>query len=93
MIYGLRFCLCRVLSRFCCLAPCFQKLERELAELKGSCKGHSDRSINNKLNELEKSKNSETITEEPTLQQKILTKLNALNERVTFWNKRIDEYV
>ncbi|XP_040831655.1 leucine-rich repeat-containing protein 9 [Ochotona curzoniae] len=68
-----------------------KNLERELAELKGSCKGHSDRSINNKLNELEKSKNSETITEEPTLQQKILTKLNALNERVTFWNKRIDE--
>ncbi|XP_062037538.1 leucine-rich repeat-containing protein 9 [Lepus europaeus] len=67
-----------------------KNLERELAELKGSSKVHSDRSIN-KLNELEKSKNCETITEEPSLQQKILTKLNALSGRLTFWNKKIDE--
>ncbi|XP_073751394.1 leucine-rich repeat-containing protein 9 isoform X2 [Callorhinus ursinus] len=68
-----------------------KNLERELAELKGSGKGHNDRSSNNKVTELEKSKNCETITEEPNLQQKILTKLNALNERVTFWNKKLDE--
>uniref|UniRef100_A0A8D1GIZ0 Leucine rich repeat containing 9 n=3 Tax=Sus scrofa TaxID=9823 RepID=A0A8D1GIZ0_PIG len=66
-------------------------LERELAELKGSGKVHNDRSNNNKVTELEKSKNGETVTEEPSLQQKIVTKLNALNERVTFWNKKIDE--
>lgn len=54
---------------------------------------HNDRSNNNKVTELEKSKNGETVTEEPSLQQKIVTKLNALNERVTFWNKKIDEYV
>ncbi|XP_049467460.1 leucine-rich repeat-containing protein 9 isoform X5 [Panthera uncia] len=68
-----------------------KNLERELAELKGSAKGHGDRSNNNKVAELEKSKKCETVTEEPNLQQKILTKLNALNERVTFWNKKLDE--
>lgn len=68
-----------------------KNLERELAELKGSGKVHNDRSNNNKVTELEKSKNGETVTEEPSLQQKIVTKLNALNERVTFWNKKIDE--
>ncbi|XP_026921635.2 leucine-rich repeat-containing protein 9 isoform X5 [Acinonyx jubatus] len=68
-----------------------KNLERELVELKGSGKGHSDRSNNNKVAELEKSKKCETVTEEPNLQQKILTKLNALNERVTFWNKKLDE--
>ncbi|KAF5922784.1 hypothetical protein HPG69_013129 [Diceros bicornis minor] len=68
-----------------------KNLEQELAELKGSGKGHNDRSNNNKVTELEKSKNCETVTEEPSLQQKILTKLNALNERVTFWNKKLDE--
>uniref|UniRef100_A0A8I3PAW5 Leucine rich repeat containing 9 n=1 Tax=Canis lupus familiaris TaxID=9615 RepID=A0A8I3PAW5_CANLF len=68
-----------------------KNLERELAELKGPGKGHNDRSNNNKVTELEKSKNCETVTEEPNLQQKIVTKLNALNERVTFWNKKLDE--
>ncbi|XP_053459141.1 leucine-rich repeat-containing protein 9 isoform X4 [Nycticebus coucang] len=68
-----------------------KNLERELAELKKSGRGHSVRSSNNKVTELEKSKNCETLTEEPSFQQKILTKLNALNERVTFWNKKLDE--
>ncbi|XP_012511481.1 PREDICTED: leucine-rich repeat-containing protein 9 [Propithecus coquereli] len=68
-----------------------KSLERELAELKGSGKGHSARSNNNKVTELEKSKNYETVTEEPSLQQKITTKLNVLNERVAFWNKKLDE--
>ncbi|KAI5232096.1 Leucine-Rich Repeat-Containing Protein 9 [Manis pentadactyla] len=68
-----------------------KNLERELAELKGSGKGHSDRSNNNKVTELEKSKNCETVTEQLSLQQKILTKLNAVNERVKFWNKKLDE--
>uniref|UniRef100_A0A673TTI6 Leucine rich repeat containing 9 n=1 Tax=Suricata suricatta TaxID=37032 RepID=A0A673TTI6_SURSU len=68
-----------------------KNLERELAENKASGKGHSDRSSNNKVAEFEKSKKWETVTEEPNLQQKILTKLNALNERVTFWNKKLDE--
>ncbi|XP_039096685.1 leucine-rich repeat-containing protein 9 [Hyaena hyaena] len=68
-----------------------KNLERELAENKASGKGHSDRSNNNKIAELENSKKCETATEEPNLQQKILTKLNALNERVTFWNKKLDE--
>ncbi|XP_074249270.1 leucine-rich repeat-containing protein 9 isoform X2 [Saimiri boliviensis] len=66
-------------------------LERELAELKGLGKGHSDGFNNSKVNDPETSKSSETVTGEPSLQQKILTKLNALNERVTFWNKKLDE--
>ncbi|XP_035117929.2 leucine-rich repeat-containing protein 9 isoform X2 [Callithrix jacchus] len=66
-------------------------LERELAELKCLGKGHSDGSNNSKVTDPETSKSSETVTGEPSLQQKILTKLNALNERVTFWNKKLDE--
>ncbi|XP_047287301.1 leucine-rich repeat-containing protein 9 isoform X6 [Homo sapiens] len=66
-------------------------LERELAELKGSGKGHSDGSNNSKVTDPETLKSCETVTEEPSLQQKILAKLNALNERVTFWNKKLDE--
>ncbi|XP_045436000.1 leucine-rich repeat-containing protein 9 isoform X2 [Pipistrellus kuhlii] len=68
-----------------------KNLERELAELKGFGKGQIERSNNNKVTELEILKNSETVLEEPSFQQKILTKLNALNERVTFWNKKLDE--
>jgi hypothetical protein len=68
-------------------------LERKLSELKGPGKGHSDISNNSKATELENPRNCETVTEDPNLQQKILTKLNALNERVTFWNKKLDEYV
>ncbi|XP_064230966.1 leucine-rich repeat-containing protein 9 [Aotus nancymaae] len=66
-------------------------LEEELAELKGLGKGHSDGSNNSKVTDPETLKSSETVTGEPSLQQKILTKLNALNERVTFWNKKLDE--
>ncbi|KAM5241625.1 leucine-rich repeat-containing protein 9 isoform 3-T5 [Hipposideros larvatus] len=68
-----------------------KNLEWELAELKVSGKGHNEGSNNNKVTELEKSKNCETVTEESSLQQKILIKLNALNERITFWNKKLDE--
>ncbi|XP_070259856.1 leucine-rich repeat-containing protein 9 isoform X3 [Myotis yumanensis] len=68
-----------------------KNLERELAELKGSGKGQVERPNNNQVTELEILKNSETISEEPSLQQKIETKLNALNERVKFWNKKLDE--
>ncbi|XP_036887666.1 leucine-rich repeat-containing protein 9 [Sturnira hondurensis] len=65
-------------------------LERELAELKASGKGQNEKS-NNKVTEPEISENSETATEEPSLQQKLLTKLNAVNKRITFWNKKLDE--
>ncbi|XP_076978590.1 leucine-rich repeat-containing protein 9 [Tamandua tetradactyla] len=68
-----------------------KNLERELDELKGSGKGHSYKSNNSKMSVLEKSKNCETMDEGLSLQKKILTKLNALNERVTFWNKKLDE--
>ncbi|XP_058149315.1 leucine-rich repeat-containing protein 9 isoform X2 [Dasypus novemcinctus] len=68
-----------------------KNLEWELAELKGSSKGHGDRSNNNKMSALEKSKNCEAVEEETSSQKKILTKLNALNDRVTFWNKKLDE--
>ncbi|XP_076778147.1 leucine-rich repeat-containing protein 9 isoform X2 [Arvicanthis niloticus] len=61
-------------------------LERELAELKISGKGQSDTAP-----ETEKPRNSEAITQESILQQKILTKLNALDDRVTFWNKKLHE--
>ncbi|XP_053784833.1 leucine-rich repeat-containing protein 9 [Desmodus rotundus] len=67
-----------------------KNLERELAELKGSGKGQNEKS-NNKVMEPEISENSETVTEEPSFQQKILTKLNAVNKRITFWNKKLDE--
>ncbi|XP_075387944.1 leucine-rich repeat-containing protein 9 [Tenrec ecaudatus] len=68
-----------------------KNLEQELAEHKGCGKGHSERSSNSKVSELEKSKICEAFTEEPNFQQKILLKLKALNERVAFWNKKMDE--
>ncbi|XP_060030856.1 leucine-rich repeat-containing protein 9 isoform X2 [Erinaceus europaeus] len=68
-----------------------KNLERELAELKESRKGNHDRSSNKKVTELDRSKNIEPVTEEASLQEKILIKLNALNERGTFWNKKLDE--
>uniref|UniRef100_G3U8Y1 Leucine rich repeat containing 9 n=1 Tax=Loxodonta africana TaxID=9785 RepID=G3U8Y1_LOXAF len=68
-----------------------KNLERELAELKRSGKWHSDRSSNSKVSKFENSKSCETVAEEPSLQQKMLIKLNALNERIAFWNKKIDE--
>ncbi|XP_042116704.1 leucine-rich repeat-containing protein 9 isoform X2 [Peromyscus maniculatus bairdii] len=61
-------------------------LERELAELKGPAKGQNDNAP-----EAEKPKTSETVAQESGLQQKILTKLTALDERVTFWNKKLNE--
>uniref|UniRef100_A0A8C6QC73 Leucine rich repeat containing 9 n=1 Tax=Nannospalax galili TaxID=1026970 RepID=A0A8C6QC73_NANGA len=60
-----------------------KNLEQELAELKASGKGKNDK--------VEKPRNSETVVEESGLQQKILTKLNALDERIAFWNKKLDE--
>ncbi|XP_069888543.1 leucine-rich repeat-containing protein 9 [Dipodomys merriami] len=66
-------------------------LERELAELRGFGKGSSDKSFNSKAAEPEALKENEPATENTSLRQKLLTKLNALNERVTFWNKKLDE--
>ncbi|KAM4853660.1 leucine-rich repeat-containing protein 9 isoform 3-T5 [Thomomys bottae] len=66
-------------------------LERELAELLGPGKGSSDRSHNSKAAESETQKENDSATEVTSLKQKLLTKLNALNERVTFWNKKIDD--
>ncbi|KAL1791201.1 leucine-rich repeat-containing protein 9 isoform X1 [Sigmodon hispidus] len=63
-----------------------KNLERELAELKGSVKGQIDNAP-----EAEKPRNSESVTQESALQKKILTKLSALNERVKFWNKKLNE--
>lgn len=65
---------------------CWKQLERELAELKGPAKGQNDNAP-----EAEKPKTSETVAQESGLQQKILTKLTALDERVTFWNKKLNE--
>lgn len=59
-----------------------------MAELKGSSKGQNDNAP-----EAEKTRSNETVAQESSLQQKILTKLSALNERVTFWNKKLNEYV
>ncbi|XP_040598886.1 leucine-rich repeat-containing protein 9 isoform X2 [Mesocricetus auratus] len=61
-------------------------LERELAELKGLSKGQNDNAP-----EAEKPRSNETVTQESVLQQKILAKLSALDERVTFWNKKLNE--
>ncbi|CAO2586559.1 Leucine-rich repeat-containing protein 9 [Lemmus lemmus] len=63
-----------------------KNLERELAELKGPAKGQNDDAP-----EAEKPRNSETVAQESSRQQKILTKLSALNERVAFWKKKLDE--
>lgn len=57
-----------------------------MAELKGPAKGQNDNAP-----EAEKPKTSETVAQESGLQQKILTKLTALDERVTFWNKKLNE--
>ncbi|XP_054423009.1 leucine-rich repeat-containing protein 9 [Pteronotus mesoamericanus] len=67
-----------------------KNLEQELDELKGSGKEQNEKS-NSKATGLEIPENSETVTEETSLQQKLMTKLNALNKRITFWNKKLDE--
>ncbi|XP_051003310.1 leucine-rich repeat-containing protein 9 [Acomys russatus] len=61
-------------------------LERELAELRGSGKGQSEYA-----SEAERPGNSEATVQESLMQQKILTKLTALDERLTFWNKKLHE--
>ncbi|XP_055989754.1 leucine-rich repeat-containing protein 9 [Sorex fumeus] len=68
-----------------------KNLERELTELKKLGYWNNNRFSNSKVFEPEKSKNCEIDTEDTRLQKKILTKLNALNERITFWNKKLDE--
>lgn len=72
----------------CSLVCCFQQLERELAELKGLAKGQNDDAP-----EAETPKTSETVAQDSGRQQKILTKLSALDERVAFWKKKLNEYV
>lgn len=67
---------------------CFQQLERELAELKGPGEEQNDDAP-----EAETPRNSETVAQESARQQKILTKLSALDERVAFWKKKLNEYV
>lgn len=67
---------------------CFQQLERELAELKGPGKGQNDDAP-----EAETPRSSETVVQESARLQKILTKLSALDERVAFWKKKLNEYV
>lgn len=77
-----------VLVLTCSLVCCFQQLERELAELRGPAKGQNDDAP-----EAETPKTSETVAQDSGRQQKILTKLSALDERVAFWKKKLNEYV
>ncbi|KAM7323321.1 hypothetical protein ACRRTK_017427 [Alexandromys fortis] len=63
-----------------------KNLERELAELKGLAKGQNDDAP-----EAETPKTSETVAQDSGRQQKILTKLSALDERVAFWKKKLNE--
>ncbi|XP_026635089.1 leucine-rich repeat-containing protein 9 isoform X2 [Microtus ochrogaster] len=63
-----------------------KNLERELDELKGPAKGQNDDAP-----EAETPKTSETVAQDLGRQQKILTKLRALDERVAFWKKKLNE--
>nr|XP_048271838.1 leucine-rich repeat-containing protein 9 isoform X6 [Myodes glareolus] len=63
-----------------------KNLERELAELKGPGEEQNDDAP-----EAETPRNSETVAQESARQQKILTKLSALDERVAFWKKKLNE--
>ncbi|KAH0517179.1 Leucine-rich repeat-containing protein 9 [Microtus ochrogaster] len=64
-----------------------KNLERELDELKGPAKGQNDDAP-----EAETPKTSETVAQDLGRQQKILTKLRALDERVAFWKKKLNEF-
>ncbi|XP_038193767.1 leucine-rich repeat-containing protein 9 [Arvicola amphibius] len=64
-----------------------KNLERELAELRGPGKGQSD----DDAPEAETPRTSETVAQDSGRQQKILTKLSALDERVAFWKKKLHE--
>ncbi|XP_041514377.1 leucine-rich repeat-containing protein 9 isoform X2 [Microtus oregoni] len=63
-----------------------KNLERELDELKGPAKGPNDAAP-----EAETPKTSENVAQDLGRQQKILTKLSALDERVAFWKKKLNE--
>ncbi|XP_075804213.1 leucine-rich repeat-containing protein 9 isoform X1 [Microtus pennsylvanicus] len=63
-----------------------KNLERELDELKGPAKEPNDAAP-----EAKTPKTSETVAQDLGRQQKILTKLSALDERVAFWKKKLNE--
>lgn len=83
-----RLCPSNVLFLTCSLVCCVQQLEQELAELKGPGKGQNDDAP-----EAETPRNSETVAQDSGQQQKILTKLSALDEKVAFWKKKLNECV
>uniref|UniRef100_A0A8C3EZT1 Leucine rich repeat containing 9 n=1 Tax=Chrysemys picta bellii TaxID=8478 RepID=A0A8C3EZT1_CHRPI len=70
-------------------------LERELTELQTSGKIQNNKSIKSKRLEIEKSiddsENTDEASEESSLEKKFFLKLDALRERITFWNRKLDE--
>ncbi|XP_043404866.1 leucine-rich repeat-containing protein 9 isoform X4 [Chelonia mydas] len=70
-------------------------LEHELTELQTSGKIQNNKSIKSKRLEIEKSiedgENTDEASEESSLERKFLLKLDALRERITFWNRKLDE--
>ncbi|XP_043372598.1 leucine-rich repeat-containing protein 9 isoform X4 [Dermochelys coriacea] len=70
-------------------------LERELTELQTSGKIKNNKSIKSKRLEIEKSiedsENTDEASEESSLERKFFLKLDALRERITFWNRKLDE--
>nr|XP_025046618.1 leucine-rich repeat-containing protein 9 isoform X4 [Pelodiscus sinensis] len=70
-------------------------LERELALLQTSRQIQSNKSIKNKMLEMEKSiddsENADEVSEESNLERKFFMKLDAMRERITFWNRKLDE--
>ncbi|EMP30661.1 Leucine-rich repeat-containing protein 9 [Chelonia mydas] len=71
-------------------------LEHELTELQTSGKIQNNKSIKSKRLEIEKSiedgENTDEASEESSLERKFLLKLDALRERITFWNRKLDEF-
>ncbi|XP_009668984.2 leucine-rich repeat-containing protein 9 [Struthio camelus] len=72
-----------------------KQLERELAELQMLGKTSSNKSLKSKILETETSvhdsDDADKAAEESSLEKAFLQKINALKERITFWNKKLDE--
>ncbi|XP_027698721.1 leucine-rich repeat-containing protein 9 [Vombatus ursinus] len=67
-----------------------KNLEWELEELQINGKIHNEKSHHGKKSHYDKS-NNEISIEESNFEKKYYEKRNALNERIAFWNKKLDE--
>lgn len=71
----------------------FYQLERELAKLEMLDKTSRNKSPRSKDLETENSVHDTEDTEKACLEKAFIKKINAIKERVTFWNRKLDEYV